>query len=56
MTLKDARAFRAADDMPRLSRAALPAAIRSAAYVLDLDAFEVPSIGLSEMINGFGLD
>jgi hypothetical protein len=42
--------------MPRLTRAALPACIRSAAYVLDLDALEVPSIGLSELIKEFGLD
>lgn len=56
LTLKDARAFRVEGDMPRLTRAALPAAIRSAAYVLDLDALQVPSIGLSEMINEFGLD
>lgn len=56
LTLKDARAVRAEGDMPRLTRAALPAAIRSAAYVLDLDALEVPSIGLSELINEFGLD
>lgn len=56
LTLKDARAFRADGDMPRLTRAALPAAIRSAAYVLDLDALEVPSAGLPELINEFGLD
>ncbi len=56
LTLKDARAVRAEGDMPRLTRASLPAAIRSAAYVLDLDALEVPSIGLSELINEFGLD
>jgi hypothetical protein len=56
MTLKDAKALRAEGDMPRLTRAALPAAIRSATYVLDLDALEVPSIGLSELINEFGLD
>jgi hypothetical protein len=56
LTLKDARAFRVEGDMPRLARAALPAAIRSAAYVLDLDALEVPSIGLSELIREFGLD
>lgn len=56
LTLKDARALRVEGDMPRLTRAALPAAIRSAAYVLDLDALEVPSIGLSELIKEFGLD
>ncbi|WP_372922235.1 PD-(D/E)XK motif protein [Roseovarius sp.] len=56
LTLKDAKAFPAEGDMPRLTRTALPAAIRSAAYVLDLDALEVPSIGLPELINEFGLD
>ncbi|PWK44767.1 PD-(D/E)XK motif protein [Pseudomonas sp. OV226] len=56
LTLKDARAIHAEGGMPRLTRAALPAAIRSAAYVLDLDALEVPTIGLSELINEFGLD
>lgn len=56
LTLKDAKAFRAEGDMPRLTRTALPAAIRSAAYVLDLDALEVPSIRLPELINEFGLD
>lgn len=56
LTLKEARAVRAEGDMPRLTRAALPAAIRSAAYVLDLDALEVPSIRLPELINEFGLD
>ncbi|PLL11276.1 PD-(D/E)XK motif protein [Tabrizicola sp. TH137] len=56
VTLKDARVVRAEGDMPRLTRAMLPAAIRSAAYVLDLDALEVPSIRLSELINEFGLD
>jgi hypothetical protein len=56
LTLKDARTFRSEGDMPRLARAALPAAIRSAAYVLDLDALEIPSIGFPELINEFGLD
>ena len=56
LTLKDVRAFHAEGDMPRLSRAATPAAIRSAAYVLDLDALEVPFIRLPELINEFGLD
>jgi hypothetical protein len=56
LTLKDARALRAEGEMPRLTRAALPAAIRSAAYVLDLDALEVPSVGIAELINEFGLD
>ena len=56
LILKDAKAFRSEGDMPRLTRNTLPAAIRSAAYVLDLDALEVPSVGLPELINEFGLD
>lgn len=56
LALKDARIFRSEGDMPRLKRAALPAAIRSAAYMLDLDALEVPTIGLSECVNEIGLD
>ena len=56
LTLKDARAFRSEGDMPRLIRSTLPAAVRSAAYVLDLDALEVPHVMLSELIHEFGLD
>lgn len=56
LTLKDTRAFSIDGTMPRITRAALPAAIRSATYVLDLDALEVPSIGLPELINQFELD
>ncbi|WP_317213867.1 PD-(D/E)XK motif protein [Gluconobacter sp. GP1] len=55
LTLKDVRAFLAEGDMPRLKRTMLSPAIRSAAYVLDLDALEIPSIGLREVINEFGL-
>jgi hypothetical protein len=56
LTLKDARTFLSQGDMPRLMRASLPAAIRSAAYVLDLDALEVPSVGIPELISEFGLE
>jgi hypothetical protein len=56
LSLKDARALRVEGELPRLSRAELPAAIRSAAYVLDLDALGVPSIGFPELINEFRLD
>lgn len=56
LSLKDARALRVEGKLPRLSRAALPAAIRSAAYVLDLDALGVPSIGIPELINELRLD
>lgn len=56
LILKDAKGFRAEGHMPRLTRTDLPIAIRSAAYVLDTDALEVPSITLPELINEFGLD
>ncbi|MBX5236646.1 PD-(D/E)XK motif protein [Rhizobium sp. NLR4a] len=56
LTLKDAKAFLSEGDMPRLRRAALPPAVRSARYVLDLDAFEVPSVGLTKLLNTFGLE
>jgi len=56
LSLKDARVFRSEGDMPRLKRAVLPVAIRSASYVLDLDALEVPFIGIPELINEFGLN
>ncbi|KAA9009704.1 PD-(D/E)XK motif protein [Histidinibacterium aquaticum] len=56
LAIKDARIFSSDGDMPRLIRASLPAAIRSAAYVLDLDALEVPSIGVPELLNEFGLE
>lgn len=56
LALTDARVFGATDSMPRLTRVALPAAIRSAAYVLDLDALEVPPVGLPQLLNEFGLD
>ena len=56
LALKEARAFLSEGDMPRLIRATLPTAVRSAAYVLDLDALDVPSKGLPELFNAFGLD
>jgi hypothetical protein len=56
LTLKDARAFRSEGDMPRLTRATVPPAIRSATYVLDLDALEMPFAGLLELTREFGLD
>jgi hypothetical protein len=56
LTLKNARVFRSEGSMPRITRADLPAAIRSAAYVLDLDALEVPAISVTELINQIGVD
>jgi hypothetical protein len=54
--LKDSRAYRVEDNVPRLTRSTLHAAIRSATYVLDLDALEVPPIKLIDMITEFGLE
>ncbi|MBE1237990.1 PD-(D/E)XK motif protein [Phaeovibrio sulfidiphilus] len=56
LALKEARVFRVDDNMPRLTRASLPLAIRSAQYVLDVDALSVPAVGLSELTQEFGLD
>jgi hypothetical protein len=56
MTLKNAKAFLSKGDMPRITRAALPAAVRSATYVLDLDALDVPSLQLSQLLQTFGLN
>lgn len=56
LILKDFRVYRADDDLPRLIRAELPAAVRSAVYVLDLDALETPPTGPSKLIDEFGLE
>ncbi len=56
LTLKEARAFLSEGDMPRLTRALLPPAVRSATYVLDLDALQVPSFGLPDILDAYGLN
>ncbi|MFN4140507.1 PD-(D/E)XK motif protein [Aestuariivirga sp.] len=56
LVLKDARAFLSDGNMPRLTRAALPAAVRSAAYVVDLDAVEVPAVAIPDVLQAFGLN
>ncbi len=56
LELKGARVLRVEGEMPRLTRAGLPASIRSANYVIDLDAVDLPGIGLPEMVAEFGLD
>ncbi|VFU08861.1 PD-(D/E)XK motif protein [Methylocella tundrae] len=56
LALKEARAFRVEGDMPHLTRAALPAAVRSAAYVLDLDVLGIPTFGIRDTLQAFGLD
>jgi hypothetical protein len=55
LALKEAGAFHATDEMPRLRRANLPAAVRSAAYVLDLDALGVPQLQVSDLLTAFEL-
>lgn len=56
LVLKGIKIFQSEGNMPRLIRTKLPPAIRSSAYVLDLDAVEVPSIALDELFNEFGLN
>jgi hypothetical protein len=55
LALKEAGAYLASDEMPRLRRSNLPAAIRSAAYVLDLDALNVPLLTVVDVLNAFEL-
>lgn len=54
LTLRETKILRVGDDLPRLTRAALPAVIRSANYVLDLDAIEGSSLALDDIIHEFG--
>ncbi len=56
MELQELKAFCVEGDMPRLTRASVPSAIRSASYVLELDAIECPSSGLIDMTAAFGLN
>jgi len=56
LKLKEARKYRAEGDMPRLIRASLPAAIRSATYVLDLDALEIAKIEPADLMKEIGLE
>ena len=56
LLLKEARVFLSDGNMPCLTRAALPIAITSAAYVLDIDALDIPSKGLPELKAAFELD
>lgn len=55
LALKEAGAYLSSDEMPRLRRSNLPAAIRSAAYVLDLDALNVPLLTVGDVLNAFEL-
>lgn len=55
LALKEAGAYLASDEMPHLRRSNLPAAIRSAAYVLDLDALNVPLLTVVDVLNAFEL-
>jgi hypothetical protein len=54
--LSDVRAFACEPGMPRLTRTALPTAIRSARYTLDIDAIETPRITLVELFAELGLE
>jgi hypothetical protein len=54
--LKEVMGFRVEAEAPRLTRAQIPSAIRSATYVLDLDAIDGPSAQLSDLLTAFGLN
>jgi len=56
VNLKKSWAILVSDDMPRLTRALLPVEIRSARYVLDLDAIQTPSIELTRITAELGLE
>ena len=55
LVLKETRTFLSEGDMPRLTRATLPTAVTSVAYVLNVDALDTPSIGLSEVKKALGV-
>lgn len=55
LLISDGKAFAVDDGFPRLTRAGLPAAVRSAAYVLDLRAVEATHVNLPALFNEFGL-
>lgn len=55
LLISDSRAFAVDDNFPRLTRADVPAAVRSAAYVLDLQAVGETHVTLSVLLNEFGL-
>jgi len=55
LALKEVGAFLVDEQMPRLTRSAVPAAVRSAAYVLDLDALNVPVLELTDVMTRFEL-
>lgn len=54
LVMKESKVFLSGGSMPRLVRASLPAALRSANYVLDLDALEVPSRNVEDMLLAIG--
>jgi hypothetical protein len=55
LTLADAKVFEVADDFPRLTKAMMPAAIRSASYALDIDAIIARPLGLSQFLSSLNL-
>jgi hypothetical protein len=53
--VQSTRIMRLDDEVPRLLRRHLPRAIRSASYVLDLEAFQAPEIGMTAMLAQLGV-
>ncbi len=56
LVTKQVRVFPVNGEMPRLERGKLPAAIRTAVYVLDLDGMEIEPLELPQLLNAFGLN
>lgn len=55
LTLVDAKVFEVTDDFPRLTKAMMPAAVRSASYALDIDAITTRPLGLSQFLSSLNL-
>lgn len=53
--LKEMKGYLLNDELPRLRRASLPAALRSASYTLDLNAINAPILTRDEIFKSFGL-
>jgi hypothetical protein len=51
----ETRAYRVGSDFPCLRRAEVPAPVRKARYVLDLDALEQPATPFDNLLHSFGL-
>lgn len=56
ITIKEMMFYPVTPAFPRLSRGEVPAPVRSAKYVLDVDSIEIEPIDVTEALNEFGLN